>query len=56
MGVDNALAPHGSPFAERVLSPDEAPGAFTGLTQVPVRSHITECVGLTPGGTVALLQ
>jgi hypothetical protein len=48
MGVDNTLAPHGGPYAKRVLSPDEAPGAFTGLTQVPSSTN--------PGETVTLLQ
>ncbi|HYH50007.1 MAG TPA: sulfate adenylyltransferase, partial [Acidimicrobiia bacterium] len=50
MGVDNALAPHGGAFAERVLDPAEGAAAVKGLTAVPVRGQIaTECVGLAYG-------
>lgn len=49
-GVDNALAPHGGPFTERVLDPGEGAKAIKGLTAVPVRDQIaTECMGLAYG-------
>jgi len=50
MGVDNALAPHGGPFTERVLDAAEGAKAIKGLTEVPVRGQIaTECMGLAYG-------
>src|ERR1044072_7955266 len=49
-GVDNSLAPHGGPVAERVLHPAEGAKAIKGLTAVPVRGQIaTECMGLAYG-------
>ena len=48
--VDNTLSPHGGPFAERIMAPEEAREAIKGLPAVPVRGQIaTECMSLAYG-------